>query len=217
MGALPSDYVCERVRARAVACLGGPAHAKEAVSGTAALVLGSEDADLRAQLGEVFDEAGLVCERTEDIIGVEIAGAAKNAAALAAAAAEPHGLNAAGIAAAEVWRECLDYALARGGRPETFSGLAGVGDLTATVMAPGSRNRRAGELLGRGTLAAKIPGVIGQASEGLDTVPLIAETVLRTGISAPGLDGLAKLIAGEISPGEWMAHVRRVERSRRAA
>jgi 1-acyl-sn-glycerol-3-phosphate acyltransferase len=76
MGALPSDYVSERVRSRAIACLGGPAHAKEAVSGTAALVLGSEDADLRAQLGEVFDEAGLVCERTEDVTGFEIAGAA---------------------------------------------------------------------------------------------------------------------------------------------
>ena len=67
----------------------------------AALVLGSTDADLRAQLGEVFDRAGLVCERSDDVVGVEMAGAAKNAAALAAAAAEPHGLNAAGIAAAD--------------------------------------------------------------------------------------------------------------------
>ena len=65
MGALPSEYVGERVRARAIACLGGPAHANEAVSGTAALVLGSADTDLRAMLGEVFDEAGLVCERTD--------------------------------------------------------------------------------------------------------------------------------------------------------
>ncbi len=217
MGALPSDYVNERVRGRAVACLGGPAHAKEAVSGTAALVLGSGDADLRGQLGEVFDEAGLVCERTEDITGVEMAGAAKNAAALAAAAAVPHGLNAAGIAAAEVWRECIEYALAQGGLLDTFSGLAGVGDLTATVMAPDSRNRRAGELLGSGTPAGEIPGLIGQASEGLDSVPLIAESVLRAGIEAPGLDGLAKLISGEFTPGEWMAHVRRTERARRAA
>ena len=76
--------------------------------GTAALVLGSRDADLRAQLGEVFDRAGLVCERSEDVVGVEMAGAAKNAAALAAAAAEAHGLNAAGIAAATIWRECVD-------------------------------------------------------------------------------------------------------------
>ena len=86
-GELPSEYVGERVRARAIACLGGPAHAREAVSGSAALVLGSADADLRAQLGEVFDRAGLVCERSDDVVGVEMAGAAKNAAALAAAAA----------------------------------------------------------------------------------------------------------------------------------
>jgi glycerol-3-phosphate dehydrogenase (NAD(P)+) len=217
MGALPSDYVGERVPARAIACLGGPAHAKEAVSGTAALVLGSEDVDLRSQLGEVFDEAGLVCERTRDVSGVELAGAAKNAAALAAAAAEPHGLNAAGIAAAEVWRECIDFSLSRGASLDTFSGLAGVGDLTATVMAPNSRNRRAGELLGRGTPADQIPELIGQASEGLDTVPLMAETVVRAGIPAPGLAGLSGLIAGEISSGEWMAQVRRAERDRRAA
>ena len=82
----------------------------------AALVLGSSDADLRAQLGEVFDRAGLVCERSDDVVGVEMAGAAKNAAALAAAAAEPHGLNAAGIAAATIWRECVEYALASGAR-----------------------------------------------------------------------------------------------------
>ena len=217
MGALPSEYLRERVRSRAVACLGGPAHAKEAVSGTAALVLGSDDADLRSQLGEVFDEAGLFCVRTDDVTGVEMAGVAKNAAAVAAAAAEPHGMNAAGIATAEVWRECLDYAEVRGARPETFSGLAGIGDLTATILAPGSRNRRAGELLGKGTPAEEIPSIIGQASEGLESVPLIAHTVISSGVPAPGLEGLSKLIAGEITPGEWMAGLRRAERARRAA
>src|SRR5215207_6119646 len=169
-GQLPSDYVGERVRARAIACLGGPAHASEAVSGSAALVLGSADEELRVQIGEVFDRAGLVCERTGDVIGVEMAGVAKNAAALAAAAAEPHGLNAAGIAAAAVWRECVEYGLAGGASLGTFAGLAGVGDLTATVMASGSRNRRAGELLGTGVPAAQIAERIGQASEGLDIV-----------------------------------------------
>ena len=180
-GQLPSEYVGERVRARALASLGGPAHARESVSGSAALVLGSADPDLRSQLGEVFDRAGLVCERTGDTIGVEMAGAAKNAAALAAAAAQPHGLNAAGIAAAEIWRECIEYAIGRGAELETFSGLAGVGDLTATVMAPSSRNRRAGELLGAGTPAEEIPTAIGQASEGLDAVPLLAEAVGAAG------------------------------------
>ena len=216
-GQLPSDYVSERVRARAIACLGGPAHAREAVSGSAALVLGSEDADLRSQLGEVFDRAGLVCERSDDVVGVEMAGAAKNAAALAAAAAEPHGLNAAGIAAAEIWRECVEYAIRHGGKLETFSGLAGVGDLTATVMAPEGRNRRAGELLGRGTPAEQIPKLIGQASEGLDIVPLMAQTVSAAGVDASGLNGLAALIRGETSAEAWVAGLRRAERSRRAA
>jgi glycerol-3-phosphate dehydrogenase (NAD(P)+) len=217
LGQLPSDYVGERIRARAIASLGGPAHAREAAAGMAALVLGSTDANLRAQLGKVFDRAGLVCERADDVVGVEMAGAAKNAASLGAAAAEAYGLNAAGIAAATIWRECVEYALASGAQLDTFTGLAGVGDLTATVMAPASRNRRAGELLGAGVAADQIPGRIGQASEGLDTVPLLAESMARAGLQAPGLDGLAALIAGRIDPGEWVAGLRRAERARRAA
>ena len=200
-----------------MASLGGPALAREAVAGIAALVLAGPDADLRAQLGEVFDRAGLVCERSDDVIGVEIAGAAKNAAALAAAAAAPHGLNAAGIAAAQVWRECVDFGLASGAKVETFSGLAGVGDLTATVLAPGSRNRQAGELLGNGVPADQIPGRIGQASEALDSVPLLAAAIKGAGFDAPGMDGLAGLVAGRITADDWIAGLRRAERERRAA
>ncbi len=217
LGQLPAEYVGERIRARATASLGGPAHAREAVSGSAALVLGSGDADLRDQLGEVFDRAGLVCERSRDVTGVEMAGAAKNAAALAAAASESHGLNAAGIAAAQVWRECISYAIERGAELETFSGLAGVGDLTATVLAPSGRNRRAGELLGRGTPAEEIPALIGQASEGLDAVPLLAEAIAASGSPAEALSGLAALIRGEIDTEAWLASLRRVERRKRAA
>jgi glycerol-3-phosphate dehydrogenase len=146
-----------------------------------------------------------------------MAGAAKNAAALAAAAAEPHGLNAAGIAVAEIWRECIAYALARGAQLETFSGLAGVGDLTATMMAPTGRNRRAGKLLGEGTPAAEIPAIIGQASEGLDTTPLLAETVAAAGVPAEALEGLAQLVRGEVDGETWMAGLRKVERSRQVA
>jgi 1-acyl-sn-glycerol-3-phosphate acyltransferase len=217
LGMLPTEYVAERVRARAIACLGGPAHAREAAAGMAALVLGSADADLRRQLYEVFNRAGLVCEPTDDVAGVEMAGVAKNAAALAAAAAEPYGLNAAGIAAAGIWDECVDYAMLKGARLETFAGLAGVGDLTATVLAPNSRNRRAGELLGKGVPADQIPGRIRQASEGLDSVPLVAETLTRAGVAAPRLSGLAELIAGEIEPTEWIAGLRQAERQRRVA
>ena len=115
-----------------------------------------------------------------------MAGAAKNAAALAAAAAEPHGLNAAGIAAAEVWRECIEYAIGRGAELETFSGLAGVGDLTATMMAPGPGATAApASCSGRGTPAGGDPRLIGQASEGLDAVPLLAEAIVGRGRLRP--------------------------------
>lgn len=216
-GQLPSEYVGDRIRSRGVSCLGGPAHAREAVSGSAALVLGSGNADLRAQLGDVFDRAGLVCERSRDVVGVEMAGAAKNAAVLAAAAAEPHGLNAAGIAAAAVWDECIDYAVTKGADLETFNGLAGVGDLLATVMASGSRNRRAGELLGKGSPPDQIRETIGQASEALDSVPQIAATVDASGCPAEALNGLAGLVTGRISSDEWVAALRRSGHSRRAA
>jgi glycerol-3-phosphate dehydrogenase len=195
-GQLPSEYVRERVPA---------------------LVLGSGDPDLRAQLGTVFNRAGLVCERTADVVGVEMAGAAKNAAALAAAAAEPHGLNAAGIAVAEIWRECIACGIAHGAAPETFAGLAGVGDLTASMLAPTGRNRRAGELLGAGTPAEEIPAIIGQASEGLDTTPLLADAIAASGVHGDALEGLAKLIRGEVACEDWVAGLRSAERARQAA
>ncbi|HWB70107.1 MAG TPA: glycerol-3-phosphate dehydrogenase, partial [Solirubrobacterales bacterium] len=90
-------------------------------------------------------------------------------------------------------------------------------DLTATMMAPTGRNRRAGELLGSGTSAAEIPRLIGQASEGLDTTPLLAEAIASAGGPAQALIGLAALIRGEIDTEEWVAGLRRAEGARRAA
>ena len=98
-----------------------------------------------------------------------------------------------------------------------MSGLAGVGDLTATMMAPTGRNRRAGELLGTGTPAEEIPALIGQASEGLDTTPLLADAVAASGVKGDALEGLAKLIRGEIDAEDWVAGLRRAERVRQAA
>ena len=86
------------------------------------------------------------------------------------------------------------------------------------MLAPGSRNRRAGELLGTGVPAEQIPAAIGQASEGLDSVPLIAETVAERGDrgARPGR-ARRRWSTGEIDAGEWVAGLRRAERARRAA
>ena len=156
-GTAPTVLLRERFGEARVACVGGPSHAREMVSEGAALVAASTNEELANALAGVFIRAGVVCEQSNDPIGVELAGAAKNAAGLAAGATEAQGLNAAGAAAGHIFAEVWRYAEAQGARPESMLGLAGTGDLVATVLAPQSRNRRAGELLAAGVPAADIP------------------------------------------------------------
>ena len=138
---------------------------------------------------ELLSGAGFAVETTTDVAGVELAAAAKNAAVLAAATAAVVGPNAAGAAAGRVFAELDAYARRHGGRAETFAGLAGAGDLVATVVADASRNRRAGELLGQGVPAERIGPMLGQACEGLDALPLLARTLAEDGVRAPTVDG----------------------------
>jgi len=206
LGTLPSAYVCERVDVRAIACLGGPSHAADALAHGAALVVGSVDAIFAAQLRDLLKSAGFGATCTSDVTGVELAGTAKNAAALAAAVAGHAGPNAAGAAAGKVFAEVDAYARRQGGRSETFSGLAGAGDLVATVVARGSRNRRAGELLGAGVPAGSIrPELDGQSSEALEGVALLARTLRRDGVPSPTLDRLAALVEGRLDPEAFTA------------
>jgi glycerol-3-phosphate dehydrogenase (NAD(P)+) len=213
-GLVPPDGVAPTVMLSAalgygrVACVGGPAHAREMVTEGAALVAASVDERLALMIANVFTRAGVVCERSSDPVGVELAGAAKNAAALAAGATEAQGLNAAGAAAGHIFSEVWRYAALQGARPESMIGLAGTGDLVGTALAPQSRNRRAGELLAQGVPAEEIPGRIGQAVESLDLVPLLAAALGAAGIDAPVTKALARLIAGELPLDEWVALVR---------
>jgi glycerol-3-phosphate dehydrogenase (NAD(P)+) len=191
-----------------VACIGGPAHAQEMVHAGAGLVAACEDEELARALAQVFTRAGVVCELSNDPLGVELAGAAKNAAALAAGATEAQGLNAAGAAAGHIFAEVWRYADGLGARPESMIGLAGAGDLVATALARESRNRRAGELLAAGVPAAEIPEQIGQAVEALESVPLLATALESAGVAAPVTGALARLIAGELPLDDWVALVR---------
>src|SRR4051794_21932525 len=146
-GLVPTSVLAARFGAERVACVGGPAHAQEMVHAGAALVAAASEEELARSLAQVLTRAGVVCEQSDDPIGVELAGAAKNAAALAAGATDVQGFNAAGAAAGHIFAEVWRYAEGLGARPESMIGLAGTGDLLATALAPQSRNRRAGELL----------------------------------------------------------------------
>jgi glycerol-3-phosphate dehydrogenase (NAD(P)+) len=207
-GKPPTVRLRERFGDRRVACIGGPAHAREMVSEGAGLVAASTEEALALALAAVFSRAGVVCEESNDPIGVELAGAAKNAAALASGATEAQGLNAAGAAAGHIFAEVWRWAEAHGAKPESMIGLAGTGDLVATALAPQSRNRRAGELLAQGVSAEEIPGRVGQVVEALETVPLLARALAAEGINAPITAALGRLIAGELPLDEWVAVVR---------
>src|SRR3954470_13591645 len=202
-GLAPSAYVAERVGSWAVGALAGPAHAAAALSDGASLVVGASDPAFGRQVTDALTAAGFDAGYTRDVVGVELAGCAKNAAALAAAAASSAGPNAAGAAAGKVFAEIDALARSEGSQPETFAGLAGAGDLVATVLADGSRNRRAGELLARGMPAGDIDSALGQTAEAVACVPLLAERVRAAGVDAPALHGLAGVIEGDVEPASW--------------
>lgn len=206
LGTLSSAYVAQRTLGARIAALAGPAHARSALEGGAALVVGSLDRGLSRQLAELLTRAGLDVTVSSDLTGVEYAGAAKNVAALAAGAAAHGGPNAAGAAAGKVFAEMHELARAAGADGATFSGLAGTGDLVSTVLATGSRNRRAGELLGAGTPASDLRGALaGQTAEAIDTVPLLADRAAAAGVAAPALGALAELLGGRVQADAWTA------------
>jgi glycerol-3-phosphate dehydrogenase (NAD(P)+) len=207
-GTPPTVLLRSRFGIERVACVGGPAHAQEMVSDGAGLVAASTSEQLAQQLAAIFIRAGVVCEESDDPVGVELAGAAKNAAALAAGATVAQGLNAAGAAAGHIFAEVWSWAQQLGARPESMIGLAGTGDLVATALAPQSRNRRAGELLAQGVPASKIHERVGQAVEALESVPLIAHALADAGVEAPVTTALGRLISGELPLDDWVALVR---------
>jgi glycerol-3-phosphate dehydrogenase (NAD(P)+) len=213
-GLVPPDGLSPSVTLEAVfgsqrvACVGGPSHAREMVESGAGLVCASRSEGLAHGVAEAFQRAGVVCEVSDDPVGVELAGVAKNAAAVAVGATQAQGLNAAGMAAADIFLEVLALAHASGGHARTFVGRAGTGDLVATALAPTSRNRSAGELLAEGVPADEIAGRIGQAVEALETVRLLAHAIERQRLEAPVVSALARLIEGSMPLDEWIALVR---------
>jgi len=206
-GTLPAAFVCERVRARAIAVLGGPSHAVRTLERGASVVLACADAGFARQLADVLRSAGLDVAPSVDVTGVGFAAAATNVAVLAASVAAASGASAAGAAAGKVFAEIDALARRCGARPETFCGLAGAGDLVAAVMSDGSRERRAGELISQGVPAQQLASLLGRAVDSVDTVALLARLARSNGVPAPALGSLADLLAGRTAPEQWVRAV----------
>jgi glycerol-3-phosphate dehydrogenase len=86
----------------------------------------------------------------------------------------------------------------------------------ATVLAEGSRNRRAGELLAQGMPAADIGAALGQTAEAVAAVPLLAARLKEAGVDAPVLNGLAGISEGRVEPERWTASLTAPKAARKA-
>jgi glycerol-3-phosphate dehydrogenase (NAD(P)+) len=188
------------VRDRPVAVLSGPNMAEEIAEGLpSAAVIASEDGALAEELQHAINSMVFRVYVNPDLAGVELCAAAKNVIALAAGGVDGVGLGDNGKAAL-ITRGLAEMARlgeASGARPETFAGLAGMGDLIVTCYSGYGRNRRAGELIARGATAEEAIAEIGQVVEGLTTAPVLRDVSHRLGIELPITEGVCRVLEGE--------------------
>jgi glycerol-3-phosphate dehydrogenase (NAD(P)+) len=187
------------VRDRPIAVLSGPNIADEIARGLpAAAVVSSEDGQLSQLLQDAINSTVFRVYVNDDVAGVELCAAAKNVIALAAGGADGLGLgdNAKAALVARGLAEMGRLSTLSGGRPETFAGLAGMGDLIVTCWSRSGRNRRAGELIAQGVSADEAVARIGMVVEGLTTAPVLRDLAQRLGIEMPITEGVCAVLGG---------------------
>jgi glycerol-3-phosphate dehydrogenase (NAD(P)+) len=187
------------VRDRPVAVLSGPNMAEEVAAGLpGAAVIASDDDALALRLQEAITSTAFRVYTNPDLIGVELCAAAKNVIGLAAGGVDGLGLgdNAKAAIITRGLSEMARLGEAAGAQPETFSGLAGLGDLVVTCWHPSGRNRRAGELIARGASAEEAKAQIGQVVEGLTTAPVLRDLSHRLEVELPITEGVCAVLGG---------------------
>ncbi len=194
------ERLSTRVQGRPVAVLSGLNMAEEVAEGLpSATVIASEDNALAERLQEAINSMIFRVYVNDDLVGVELCAAAKNVMALAAGGVDGLGLgdNAKASLITRGLVEMARLGEAEGAAQETFSGLAGMGDLIVTCFSSYGRNRRAGELIARGASADEAAAEIGQVVEGLTTAPVLRDLSHRLGVELPITEGVCRVLGGE--------------------
>jgi glycerol-3-phosphate dehydrogenase (NAD(P)+) len=197
------DRLSLHVGDRPVAVLSGPNIAEEIVQGLpTAAVVASEDGYLAGRLQHAINSTAFRVYVNPDVVGVELCAAAKNVIALAAGGVDGLGLgdNAKAALITRGLAEMARLGEAAGARPETFAGLAGMGDLIVTCESPHGRNRRAGELIARGMTSDEAVEEIGQTVEGLTTAPVLRDLSHRLAVELPITEGVCAVLSGQSLP-----------------
>jgi len=188
------------VRDRPIAVLSGPNMAAEIAEGLpSAAVVASDDEALAVKLQHAINSTVFRVYVNPDVTGVELCAAAKNVIALAAGGVDGLGLgdNAKAALITRGLAEMARLGEAYGARPETFAGLAGMGDLIVTCWSRYGRNRHAGELIAQGAFPAEAMAEIGQVVEGLTTAPVLRDLSHRLAIELPITEGVCRVLEGE--------------------
>ena len=205
---LLSEVVAETRPGAPVCALSGPNLSLEIVRAvpTAALAA-SPDPALADRVRAAFGCASLRVYATDDLVGVEVAGALKNVLAIGSGMCEGLGFgdNTKGALLARGLKEMVGLGLRMGGRLETFLGIAGVGDLFATAASPLSRNNRVGVALGRGLSLSEAVAGVGQTAEGVATADAALVLARRHGVPVPVFEAIAGVIRGRLAARETVS------------
>ena len=183
-----SQVIEEELPMADVAVLSGPSHAEEVARGipTTCLITCENEAAAKV-VQEEFANPRFRLYTNTDMIGVEMGAALKNVMALAAGMSDGLGFgdNTKAAIMTRGMAEMKRLGLAMGGKPETFAGLSGIGDLIVTCTSMHSRNRRAGILLGQGKSLQETLDEVKMVVEGVNTVQAACALAERYNVSMP--------------------------------
>ena len=190
-GSRMTEVIGEVFPENPVGVLSGPNHAEEVAKKLpAAAVVGSADERVALELQEIFTLPWFRSYTSDDVTGIEWAGAVKNVFAIAAGIVDGLGLgdNAKAALVTRGLAEMIRLGVQFGGKPEPFQGLSGVGDLIATCFSPHSRNNRVGLALGKGGKLEDIIASMNMVAEGVPNTVSIHASAQRVGARTPLID-----------------------------
>jgi len=193
----PTEILGDVFGTSRVAVLSGPSHAEEVSRGLpTTLVTASADPDLARWVQQRFSTDRFRVYTSQDVIGVELAGALKNIIGLAAGIGDAlqFGDNAKAALLTRGLVEIARFGVALGAEHATFFGLAGLGDLITTCFSRHGRNRRVGERLGKGEKLADVLAGMTMVAEGVYTTRSVHEKALHMGISMPVSDEVFRVL-----------------------
>lgn len=190
--------------------LSGPSFAQEVALGLpTALTFASVDQQFAQRTAQALHHARLRIYASNDMVGVEVGGAVKNVLAIAAGICDGMGLgyNARAALLTRGLAEITRLGIQLGGRPETLSGLSGVGDLILTCTGDLSRNRQVGLLLAQQHDLSEILRRLGHVAEGVYTVREVHHLAKRLGVAMPICEAVYRIIYEHIPAEEMLAEL----------